>query len=94
MDSHDVGADEVEVWPLTDQLPSYSIYDRPAKVSIRFAGDWSIHLPATADSSAYLRRLAAVVATCADVVEEVAARSCVPVLDPMRSPARRTGPKR
>jgi hypothetical protein len=68
----------VGIWPRTDQMPTYSIrsdYEScPREVSLRLAAGWSIHLPATADGGAYLRRLAAVISECADAVEERAAR--------------------
>jgi hypothetical protein len=73
---HVSGVQQVGLWPTTDQLPSYLIYDSPPEVLLRFAREWCVHLPATADSGAYLRRLAAVVATCADVVEEVVGLRC------------------
>ncbi|WP_460516297.1 hypothetical protein [Flindersiella endophytica] len=62
--------DQIHLWPMIDQLPSCRIHHSPPAISVRFAREWSIHLPATAASVAYLRRLAAVVATCADVVDE------------------------
>lgn len=54
-------------------MPSYSIYDARA-VTLRLAAGWRLHLPATADGEAYLRRLAAVIAECAEAVEEAAAK--------------------
>lgn len=76
VEPHNAGAEFVDLWPATDQLPSYFVRPRPPEVSLSFAREWCIYLPATADSGAYLRRLAAVVATCADVVEEVVAPRC------------------
>lgn len=66
--------DQVHLWPMIDQLPSSRIHDSPPAISVLLAREWSIHLPATAASGAYLRRLAAVVATCADVLDEVVIR--------------------
>lgn len=62
--------DQIHLWPSTEQLPSCRIHDSPPAVSVRFAREWSIHLPVTADGGAYLHRLAVVAATCADVLEE------------------------
>lgn len=59
----------------TDQVPTYSIRDSsPSEVTLRLASGWSVHLPATADGTAYLRGLAAVIAKCAEEVEESAAK--------------------
>lgn len=60
-------------WPMTDQSPSYVIYETgPSEVTLRLASGWSIHLPLTVDGGAYLRRLAAVVSSCAEAVEATA----------------------
>lgn len=65
----------VGFWPMTDQCPSYMIYDTSlSEVTVRLASGWSIHLPLTADGGAYLRRLASVISCCADAVEEAARR--------------------
>lgn len=76
MESHALGVESVDLWPTTDQLPSYSICPSSPEVALRLAREWCVYLPVTADSGAYLRRLAAVVATCADVVEEVVSLRC------------------